>query len=92
MPRDRRQVERGLTNKGFAETQGDHHFFTYVTFAGKKTRVFTKTSHGAKQIDDKTLSMMARQCRLGRGEFFRLVDCPMTQDEYEAHLKTLGLV
>lgn len=91
MPRDRKDVERGLTNKGFHVRQGDHHYFTYVTFAGKKTEVFTKTSHSMKQIGDKLLSAMARQCRMDRGEFLRLVDCPKTQVEYEAHLKALGL-
>lgn len=71
MPRDRRDVERGLLAKGFVQTGGDHHFFTYHTLGDLKTPVFTKTSHGAREIDDGLLGRMARQCRLTRREFWR---------------------
>lgn len=59
MPRDRRDVEGGLQAKGFRLKEGDHHFFLYFSLAGLKTPVFTKTSHGQKEIGDVLLNLMA---------------------------------
>ncbi len=90
MPRDRRDVEHGLAAKGFDETQGDHHFFTYHTDAGLKTPVYTKTSHGMREIGDPLLSLMAKQCKLSRREFFSLLDCPLSRADYETLLSAGG--
>ena len=90
MPRDCRDVERGLTAKGFVETQGDHHYFTFYTDAGLKTPVFTKTSHGMREVGDPLLGLMAKQCRLSRREFFALLDCQLSRDDYEALLTAGG--
>lgn len=92
MPRNQQAVESNLTSKGFAKSEGDHHYFHYYSKAGKKSRVFTKTSHGSKEITDSLLALMARQCKLTKADFLRLVDCPMSRDEYEATLVTQGLV
>ncbi|WP_374259234.1 type II toxin-antitoxin system HicA family toxin [Aquabacterium sp.] len=93
MPRKQSDVERSLTAKGYVGPQkGDHNYFTYHSKAGKKTRVFTKTSHGAKEIDDNILSQMAKQCKLTNKEFGRLIDCPLDRDTYEGMLIAQGLV
>ena len=52
MPRKQREVERSLTQKGFRPRDGDHNYFLYWSKAGKKTAVFTKTSHGGREIDE----------------------------------------
>ena len=85
MPRERKSVEASLQAKGFARSEGDHHYFVYVTREGRKTLARTKTSHSPKTRDlaDNLISKMARQCMLTRAEFLRLVDCPMDRDEYE---------
>jgi len=85
MPRAKRDVERALEAKGFIRKEGDHHFFVYRSLAGKKTRHFTKTSHTPKMhdISDSLLALMAKQCGLTKGEFERLVDCPMSRADYE---------
>ena len=83
MSADRRDVERGLERKGFVRVEGDHHFFIYRTLQGKKSTIRTKTSHGMRQIDDSILSQMARQCRLSRTQFDKLIECPLAQEEYE---------
>ena len=90
MPRDRKAVEAGLKKKGFVQSDNDHHYFTYHTLQGRKSRVFTKTSHGMRELSDKLLSLMARQCRLSRADFLQLIDCPMTRVKYEAHLIRSG--
>jgi hypothetical protein len=92
MPRKQSKVEKGLEAKGFRHDDGDHHFFHYFSTAGKKTRVFTKTSHGASEIDDSLLGRMAKQCKLKRADFDRLIDCPLNRDAYEAMLIAQGIV
>jgi hypothetical protein len=85
MPRDRKEIETALLNKGFRNREGDHHYYVYYTTAGLKSHVFTKTSHTPKMkvIGDELLSMMSRQCRLTKKQFLELVDCPLTRPAYE---------
>lgn len=86
MPRPKDDVEKALVKKGFIKKNGDHHYFVYHNLSGKKTAVFTKTSHTPKmrEIPDNLISQMARQCRLDKQSFLNLVDCPLSQPEYEA--------
>ncbi len=92
MPRKKSRVESGLKDKEFEQTEGDHHFFVYMTIEGKKTSVRTKTSHTPKMKDipDNLLSQMAKQCKLSKNDFFRLLDCLLSREEYEAILKEQG--
>ena len=90
MPRKQREVEKSLTDKGFRSGMGDHNYFHYWSKAGKKTAIFTKTSHGGREIDESLLGRMARQCRLSRADFDRLIDCPLNRDGYEAKLVVSG--
>ncbi|MBK7049731.1 MAG: hypothetical protein IPH54_02535 [Rhodoferax sp.] len=86
MARKPGEVEKSLVKKGFQRKEGDHSYFNYFTKAGKKTSVFTKTSHGAKELDDSLLGMMARQCKLSRQNFDLLIECPLDRDSYERKL------
>ncbi len=91
MPRDKREVETGLLNKGFTLRPGDHNYFIYVALDGKKSMAKTKTSLGKGfDIDDSLLSLMARQCGITKKLFLDLVDCPLQRPEYEKHLKLAG--
>lgn len=89
MPRKKTTVETSLKKKGFEQTEGNHHFFVYVTTEGRKTAIRTKTSHTPKmkEIPDNLLSQMAKQCNLSKQEFLDLIDCPLTRDKYENILK-----
>src|SRR5205823_4623038 len=49
---------------------------------GKKTRIYTKVSHGEKEIPDNLLGAMARQLNLNKKQFLELVDCPLTREIY----------
>ncbi len=71
MPKRRDEVERGLLRKGFEKRDGDHHYFIYRNLSGNKTAVFTKTSHTPKlrELPDRLLSLMAKQCRLSKSDF-----------------------
>jgi len=87
-PRKRNIVENSLQRKGFVMSQSDHRRFVFYTRAGKKTGVWTKTSHGSshREISSVNLGRMARQCRLSARDFERLIDCPLDREEYEAML------
>jgi hypothetical protein len=92
LPRNRKAVEASLRAKGFAKVEGDHHYFVYLTKDGRKTRARTKTSHSpkVKEIADNMLGQMARQCLLTRPDFLKLIDCPMSRDDYEGKLTDQG--
>lgn len=93
MSRSRSAVEAALLKKGFEKEEGDHSYFYYLDTAGKRTAVFTKTSHGTKyrELGDPLLAAMAGQCRLSKQQFFQLVDCTLSADQYRAKLKALGI-
>ncbi len=90
LSRDRKTVEKALTAKGFRLREGDHHYFIFFSDEGKKSLAKTKTSHSHKTISDILLAAMARQCYLSKGEFLNLVDCPLSQAEYQAMLQQSG--
>jgi hypothetical protein len=92
LPRERKRVEAALEAKGFVRSEGDHHYLVYHTPDGLKSRARTKRSHTPKMKDvpDNLLGQMARQCRLSKREFLRLVDCPMGREEYEDRLRDQG--
>jgi hypothetical protein len=92
MPRDRRIVEAALAGKGFHQSGGDHNYFTFHTAGGKKTSVFTKTSHSGRELSDGLLGLMAKQCRIPKAHFLDLVDCRLTREMYEASLISLGAI
>jgi len=91
MPRDARDVASSLASKGFRERPGHHRFF-HLHVAGKKTRIWTKTSHGCREIHDGLLSAMARQLRLAKREFHDLLECPLSAEEYVRKLRDRGEV
>jgi len=94
LPRNRKTVEATLQAKGFAKVEGDHHYFVYLTRDGRKTRARTKTSHSpkVKVIPDNLLGQMARQCLLTKPDFLKLVDCPMSREDFELKLRDQGEV
>ena len=59
MPKEAREVASGLEKKGFHRRENDHTFF-HLWIDNKKTPVYTKISHGKKEISDNLLSVMAR--------------------------------
>jgi hypothetical protein len=91
MPRDKREVNAGLLNKGFRPRESDHNIFIYWSLDGKKTMAKTTTSLGRGfDIDDGLLSQMARQCGITKKHFLELVDCPLNREDYEKLLRQSG--
>ncbi len=91
MPKDARVIVSGLTRKGFVRRENDHTFL-HLYVEGRKTPVYTKISHGAKEVSDQLLGVMARQLRLSRQQFLALVDCPLTETEYLRILREQNVI
>ena len=91
-PMKQREVESSLVAKGFRRREGDHRFFVYHRMLdGKKTSIFTKTSHGNSEIDDSLIKLMANQCKLTSKDFRDLVNCPLKRDAYETRIAARGI-
>ena len=86
MPKKVRDIISDLQRKGFRSQENDRTFL-HLWVGGKKTPVWTKRSHGEKEIGDRLLGLMARQLRVTRREFNDLVDCPLSEDEYVRMLR-----
>ena len=94
MPFQRRKVEQALESKGFMRRERAHVFFLYHTRGGLKTSVRTMTSHGnsGADIDNQLIATMARQCKISRKNFERLIDCSLSQEAYENLLIDKGII
>jgi hypothetical protein len=81
-----RVVTEGLKKKGFRLSEGDHRYFIlYVD--GKKTSIWTKVSHGSKEINDSLIHMMSAQLKLDKKQFHDLIDCPLSREAYLEELR-----
>ena len=81
----RAAVESALQAKGFRRRESHHSYFVYYTEEGRKTPIRTKTSHGKSGADipNSLFGRMAKQCKLRTAEFRALVDCSLSQADYE---------
>jgi hypothetical protein len=88
MPLERAHIEAGLRSKGFVEEERDHRFYTLVV-NGRYTGIWTKTSRGTgyKTLGDNLVAKIARELKLSRKQFEDLVQCPMSFEQYVAHLR-----
>ena len=75
-------VEFALLAKGMERDENHHHMFR-KTIEGV-THLVTRTSHGMNEIGDSLAKRMANQCCLQLGEFWDLVDCPLSEAEWDA--------
>jgi hypothetical protein len=77
-----REVRRALLDKGMVPDEGDHEFFR-KNIPGVYHMV-TKVSHGGREIDDELGNRMAIQLCLRLREFWRLIDCSLSEEAWEA--------
>lgn len=92
MPRKHRDVRSGLEAKGFTvDDQRRHIALIYEDLQGRITTARTMLSHGAggNDISDNLLGRMARQVGLDRSDFLRLIDCPMSREDFDAVISKL---
>jgi hypothetical protein len=78
-------VKAGLLAKGMVPTES-HHLMLKKTVDGV-TEVITRMSHDDKEISGGLAKLMAHQCYLHAAEFWDLIDCPLSQEDWEKLIK-----
>ena len=86
-----KQIDKALRKKGFEKNTGDHNFYYYMN-NGKKTNIFTKTSHSASEINDSLIAKMAKQTYLEKSQFMRLIECTLSGEQYKEILLEKNLI
>ena len=86
---EKRKIESNLSKKGFVKDE-THHIYFYHEYNGKRTGIYTYTSHGSrsKVYGNRLLNMMKKQLKLDN--LYQIVDlfkCPMSEEEYNQILK-----
>lgn len=74
-------VAHALEAKGMERDESHHHMFR-KTVEGVTTLV-TRLSHDGGEVDDGLAKMMGNQLCLQLKEFWNLVDCPLSEEEWE---------
>ena len=74
-------VEAALLEKGMERDESHHHMFR-KRLEGV-THLVTRISHDVREIDDRLGHLMASQLCLQLREFWNLVDCPLTEPEWD---------
>ncbi len=95
MQLSRRTIESTLPQKGFAEDRASHHRYFHHEYDGKRTGIYTYTSHGSayKTYGDSLLRCMRQQLHLDSiAQLADLVNCPMSREGYNAHLNDKRLL
>ena len=86
-----RDIEYSLPRKGFVRNPSRDIYFSFQ-FAGKDWGISTYVSHGEREIGDSLIGRMAKQVKLSKRDFVRLVECPMDHGEYIEKLKKDGFL
>ena len=86
-----KDIRKALTGKGFRVVES-HHEMLWFFVEGKKTSIRTRLSHGSEEYDDGLLGQMAGQLKLKRADLDRLIECPLTEEEYANDLIQNGHV
>jgi hypothetical protein len=64
--------------------QDENHHHMYRKTVDGVTHLVTRISHVAQTIDDYLGKLMANQCCLQVKEFWDLVDCPLSEADWDA--------
>lgn len=88
------KIESRICKKGFfEERRGTHHrYFRYRALNGTKTLVRTKLSHSFKrntELGALLVRGIAYDLHITTKQFSKLIECPLSQADYEKHLRTL---
>lgn len=85
-PRKAAVVAAALEAKGMTLDASGHHLMFRKTIDGVVTLV-TRISHSASEIPDGLGVMMGKQCALQLKEFWELVDCTLSEQDWDAKIK-----
>jgi len=74
-------VESALEAKGMDRDESHHHMFRKEI--NGVTQLVTRVSHSGGEINDHLGKLMGSQCCLQLKEFWELVDCTLSQEEWD---------
>lgn len=75
------EVEQALKAKGMERDENHHHMFRKTI--GGVTTLVTRLSHDGGDIDDGLAKLMGNQLCLQLKEFWELIDCPLSKEDWE---------
>jgi hypothetical protein len=90
---DPKKTYINLKKKGFVDSDSksvDHKYLEL--FHNDKLVLYTKISHGNKDIGSHLIKQMSVQCHLEKGEFMDLSNCPLSKTDYFEILEKKGLL
>lgn len=90
---DAKKTYKNLKKKGFVDSpsKSDDHKYLEL-YHDDKLVLYTKISHGEKDLDDYLIKQMSMQCKLSKSEFADLANCPLSEREYLEILAEKGLI
>lgn len=74
-------VAQALEDKGMERDEAHHHMFRKQVDG--VTTLVTRISHSGGDIDDGLAKMMGNQLCLQLKEFWSLIDCPLSEEEWD---------
>jgi hypothetical protein len=90
---DTKTAEASLSAKGFRRDKSKDHIFFYHVYEGQESGIKTFVSHGSKykDIGPDNLKSMTKQLGLRSLQETRaLLECPMSESDYNEHLLEAG--
>jgi hypothetical protein len=90
---DANKTFKNLKKKGFSDsvTKSDDHRYLELFYKNKLV-LYTKISHGAKDIGDALIKAMSFQCKLSKSELMDLANCPLSKKQFFKILEEKGLL
>ena len=75
-------VSAALQKKGMEPREGDHHIM-FSKKVGGVTTLITRISRSHNEISNRNAGKMANQCALQLREFWSLVDCTLSEEQWD---------
>ncbi|MCL2095612.1 MAG: hypothetical protein FWH10_01765 [Oscillospiraceae bacterium] len=92
MVRSAKKASQSLLKKGFIRVEGAKHTQYIFVYKGKEI-CGTFMSRNNQDLDDYLLASMQKQLELdSRGDFIKLIDCPMSEEDYTEILKNKNIL
>lgn len=91
---DRKKIESSLPSKGFVIDKTHHKYF-YHEYQGKRSGAYTYTSRGSKykSYGESLLQRMKKELKLDTiQQVVDLINCPITEADYNQILKNKGII
>ena len=85
---DAKKAYKNLKSKGFidAPDRSDDHKYLEL-YQEDRLILYTKISHGEKDLGAFLIRQMSHQCKLSKSEFMDLANCPLSEKAYLQILK-----